>query len=168
MTEIFSSERIRFTEVSELLIPDYLRMVNDYENVNIYLGSAQDSYTEEDEVRWVREKLETDAPVFSMTEKETGDFIGNIELMDVHDTVAELGTAITAHQQNLGCGTEAIEAIVRHGCEQLGLTRIFLKVYPQNVRAIHVYSKCGFRAYDRTEHDIFMERNLTINGPVSW
>ena len=112
--------------------------------------------------------MDEHALLFFMIEKKTGDLIGNIELMDVHDTVAELGTAITAHQQNLGFGTEAIEAIVRHGCEQLGLTRIFLKVYPQNVRAIHVYSKCGFRAYDRTEHDIFMERNLTINGPVSW
>ena len=157
MTEIFSSERIRFTEVSERLIPDYLKMVNDYENVNIYLGSAQDSYTEEDEVRWVREKLETDAPVFSMMEKETGDFIGNIELMDVADGQGELGIALTAEKQNRGYGTEAIRALTAYAVQRMGVKRIFLRADPRNLRALHVYGKCGFREYDRTEKDVYME-----------
>ena len=39
----------------------------------------------------------------------------------------------------------------------LGLARVFLKVFPFNARAIHVYEKCGFREYDRTEDDVFME-----------
>ena len=157
MREIFSSERIRFTEVSELLIPDYLRMVNDYENVNIYLGSGQESYTEEDEVRWVREKLETNAPVFSMMEKETGDFIGNIELMDVADGQGELGIALTAEKQNRGYGTEAIRALTAYAAQRMGLRRIVLRADPRNLRALHVYAKCGFREYDRTEKDVYME-----------
>ena len=59
--------------------------------------------------------------------------------------------------QEKGYGTEAIPAMVRYGMETLGLRRIFLKVYPDNVRAIHVYEKCGFREYDRTADDVFME-----------
>ena len=157
MREIFSSERIRFTEVSERLIPDYLKMVNDYENVNIYLGSAQDSYTEEDEVRWVREKLDGNAAVFSMMEKETGDFIGNIELMDVADGAGELGIAITAKMQERGYGTEAVAALTQYGFHQLDLHRIFLRTDPSNARAIHVYEKCGFREYARTEKHVCME-----------
>ena len=59
--------------------------------------------------------------------------------------------------QEKGYGTEAIPAMVRYCMETLGLRRIFLKVYPDNVRAIHVYEKCGFREYDRTEETVFME-----------
>jgi RimJ/RimL family protein N-acetyltransferase len=46
---------------------------------------------------------------------------------------------------------------VEYGFEVLGLTRIFLKVYPENERAFHVYQKCVFVEYDRTDEDIFME-----------
>ena len=34
---------------------------------------------------------------------------------------------------------------------------VFLKVFPDNTRAIRVYEKCGFREFDRTEDDVFME-----------
>ena len=95
--------------------------------------------------------------MFSMLEKATGAFIGNIELMGVADGKAELGVAITAAMQEKGYGTEALPAMIRYGMETLNLRSIFLKVYPDNARAIHVYEKCGFRAYDRTEKDVFME-----------
>ena len=47
--------------------------------------------------------------------------------------------------------------MVRYGMDTLGLRRVFLKVFPDNARAIRVYEKCGFREYDRTEDDVFME-----------
>ena len=59
--------------------------------------------------------------------------------------------------QDKGYGTEAVSAMVRYGMDTLGLRRIFLKVFPDNARAIHVYEKCGFREYDRTDDDVFME-----------
>ena len=95
-----------------------------------------------------------------MIEKSSGEFIGNIELMDVHDAAAELGIAITAGKQELGYGTEAIQAVTKYAMDVLRLNRIYLKVYPDNIRAIHVYEKCGFREYDRTDEDVFMERYL--------
>ena len=92
-----------------------------------------------------------------MVEKSSGSFIGNIELMDLRDSEAELGIAITAAKQDLGFGTEAIRAVTDYAFVQLGLKQVFLKVYPDNARAIRVYEKCGFREYDRTEEDVFME-----------
>ena len=157
LNQVFASERIRFVEVSESLIPDYLVMVNDTENVSRFIGGIQGTYTEEMEVSWVRQKLEEKATVFSMIEKETGEFIGNIELMDVTATEGELGIAITAAKQNRGFGTEAVAALVRYGMERLGLSRISLRTRPFNGRAIRVYEKCGFREYDRTEDHVFME-----------
>ena len=157
MEQIFASENIRFAAVSERFIKDYLAMVNDYENVNRYIGGNNGNYTEAQEIEWVRKKLAENAPVFSMTEKESGRFIGNIELMDLTETQAELGIAITAQMQNRGYGTEAIRAIINYGFEHYKLQRICLRTRPFNDRAIHVYIKCGFREYRRDADHIYME-----------
>lgn len=155
--QVFESNRISFVEVSECLVHDYLDMVNDYENVNRYIGGKHKTIMEEQERAWVQEKLEEKALVFSMLEKKTGEFIGNIELMDVNNSVGELGIAITAVKQNAGYGTEAVLAITEYGLRQLGLNRVFLRTNPHNSRAIHVYQRCGFKEYDRVGDHIFME-----------
>ena len=157
MKQLFESDRIRYVEVSEELVPDYLRMVNDLEHVGRFIGRRTEPVSEEKERKWVREKLAENATLFSMVEKNGGAFIGNIELMDLRDTEAELGIAITAAKQDRGYGTEAIRAVTGYAFDELGLKRVFLKVYPDNARAIRVYEKCGFREYDRTEEDVFME-----------
>ena len=156
MTPIFTSERIDFVPVSEDLVPDYLAMINDRERVGRFIGRSQPITAEQDRL-WVQKKLAEKAPVFSMVDRATGAFIGNIELMDVEDGAGELGIAITAARQEQGYGSEAIPAFVRYAMDDLGLSRVYLKAFPFNARAIHVYEKCGFREYDRTEDDVFME-----------
>ena len=47
MDPVFESSQIRFVEVSELLVKDYLDMVNDYENVNRFIGGEHKTFTEE-------------------------------------------------------------------------------------------------------------------------
>lgn len=157
MKQIFESENIRFIEVSEALTEDYLAMVNDMENVERYLGGAHEPFTAKDERRWVREKLAEKAPVFSMIEKKTGAFIGNIELMDVKDSVGELGIALTARMQDRGYGTEAVSALTAYAFERMGLERIVLRTDPANTRAIRVYEKCLFREGERRDGRVFME-----------
>ncbi len=156
MTPIFTSERINFVPVSEDLVPDYLAMINDRERVGRFIGRTEPITAEQDR-RWVQKKLAEKALVFSMVDRATGAFIGNIELMDVADGAGELGVAITAARQEQGYGSEAIPAFVRYAMDNLGLSRVYLKAFPFNARAIHVYEKCGFREYDRTEDDVFME-----------
>lgn len=162
MKQIFESDRISFVPVSERLVEDYLVMVNDEEHVNQYIhgriGGASEPYTIEQEYEWVRKTLESNALVFSMLEKKSGEFIGNIELMHPNDGEAELGIALTAAKQDKGYGTEAISAIVDYGFSVLGLKRVYLRTNPDNSRAIRVYQKCGFHAYCRTDKHICMER----------
>ena len=148
---------ILFVEPSETLLQDYLNMVNDLEHVGRFIGKRTEPISEEQELAWLREKLTERAVLFSMLEKGSGEFIGNIELMDMTDSSAELGIALTAKKQGRGYGTEAIPAMVAYGSTRLGLKRIFLKACPYNLRAIHVYEKCGFREYERTDEDVFME-----------
>ena len=157
MKQIFESDNISFVEVSECLVNDYLAMVNDYENVNRFIGGKRKSYTAEQERSWVREKLEEKALVFSMIEKKSGRFIGNVELMGPNDSEGELGIAITAEMQDRGYGTEGVLAMIDYCLDQLRLSRVFLRVNPDNARAIHVYEKCGFREYDRSEAHVYME-----------
>lgn len=157
MKQIFTSERIRFVAVSELLVRDYLEMVNDVEHVQRYLGGSQKPYTEQKEIAWVREKLSNGEQVFSMLDKESGAFIGNIELFDVKDESAELGIAITARMQDRGYGTEAVAALTAYGREALGLRRIRLRTDENNHRAIRVYEKCGFRTCGRRDGELYME-----------
>ena len=157
MKILFESDHISFVEVSELLVKDYLGMVNDYENVNRFIGGKKKAFTEEQERTWVREKLEKKAPVYSMIEKKSGRFIGNIEFMGLTDSEAELGIAIIGEMQNQGFGTEAVSAMVQYGFDHFGLKRVFLRTNPDNGRAIHVYQKCGFVEYDRTDEHLSME-----------
>ncbi len=157
MDVVFESDSISFARVSEDLIPDYLALLNDYERVGRFISANDREYTAEGEVSWVRRKLAENEQVFSMLEKPCGAFIGNIELMDVRDADGELGIAITAARQDRGYGTEAIRRLLDYAFTDLKLERVWLKVYPDNTRAIHVYERCGFREYDRTNDDVFME-----------
>ncbi|MBO4501151.1 MAG: GNAT family N-acetyltransferase [Clostridia bacterium] len=159
METVFVSERINFVKVSELLINDYLVMVNDKEHVRRFISAApaESEFTHENEVVWVRRSLEENKQVFSMVEKQSGRFIGNIELMDFNGSEAELGIALTAAMQDKGYGTEAIKALIAYGAEKLGLKKLRLRTRPWNARARHVYEKCGFCEIRRTKDDIYME-----------
>ena len=158
MRQVFESDNIRFVQLDESLVQDYLAMVNDMENVGKLIGSTR-TFTEEEETEWVRTKLENNFRIFSMIDKATGEFIGNIEIMDVEGDAAsgELGICITAKQQDRGFGSEAIPAMVKYAAKEYGLKRLMLRVFPFNDRAVHVYEKCGFKEYDRAPDDIFME-----------
>ena len=161
MKQSFESDQISFVAVSECLVNDYLILVNDDEHVGRFIhghiGGASEPYTAEQEYEWIRKTLESKAVVFSMLEKRSGEFIGNIELMNPNNYDAELGIALTAAKQNVGYGTEAVSALVSYGFHTLGLKRVFLRTNHDNVRAIHVYKKCGFREYDHTDAQICME-----------
>ena len=158
MRQVFETDNIRFVRLDESLVQDYLAMVNDMENVGKLIGSTR-TFTEEEETEWIRRKLENKFRIFSMIDKDTGNFIGNIEIMDVEGDAAsgELGICITAKQQDRGFGSEAIPAMVKYAAKEYGLKRLMLRVFPDNARAIRVYEKCGFKEYDRAPDDIFME-----------
>ena len=157
MDVLLQSARLQYVAVSEQLVDDYLVMINDIDNVARFLGDRTQPYTYLQELQFVRRKLQEKAVLFSMLEKDGGAFVGNIELMHIVDDVAELGISITAAKQNKGYGKEAIAAVTGYGFAHLGLRRIFLRVFPYNVRAIHVYEQCGFCEYERTAKDIFMQ-----------
>ena len=159
MDKVFESENIIYVRPSFDLVPDYLEMVNDIENVAKFIGDRREPLTEEQEIDYIKVKMDNKATMFSMLEKTTGKFIGNIEFFNRVFTEAEWGIVITFSMQNKGYGKEALKRSVQYGFDELGLTRIYLGVYADNPRAIHVYESCGFKEYDRNDVDVFMEIN---------
>ena len=74
-----------------------------------------------------------------MIEKSTGEYIGNIEIMEIKNNIGELGISITALKQDRHFGTEAIKALLKYAYEELNLDGMELNVYATNPRAIHCY-----------------------------
>ena len=159
MDKVFESENIIYVRPSFDLVPEYLDMVNDIENVAKFIGDRREPLTEEQEMDYIRNKMDNDATMFSMMEKGTNRFIGNVEFFNRVFEEAEWGIVITFSMQNKGYGKEALKRSVEYGFNELGLTRIYLGVYADNPRAIHVYESCGFKEYDRNSVDVFMEIN---------
>jgi putative acetyltransferase len=56
----------------------------------------------------------------------------------------ELGIAIHADYQGKGFGSALLKAVIEGANHQLGVKRIELKVFRNNLRAIHLYEKFGF------------------------
>ena len=157
MEKIFESENIVYVRPSFDLVPQYLEMVNDIENVARFIGERREPYSEQDEIDYIKDKMDNNATMFSMLEKGTNEFIGNIEFFNRTFDAAEWGIVITTKMQNKGYGKEALMRSVEYGFNELGLNRIFLSVYADNPRAVHVYEKCGFKEFKRDDVDIFME-----------
>ena len=157
MEKVFESERILFVKATMDLVPDYLVMVNDIENVARFISDRRTPYTEEEEREYIQDKLDHDANIFSMIERSTGRFIGNTEFFNRKDNDAEWGIAITASMQDKGYGKEALRRMVEYGFDELGLERIRLTVFVDNPRAYHVYEECGFKEYCRNKVDVFMD-----------
>lgn len=167
MEVLFESDNILFVRPSLDLIPDYLEMVNDIDHVARFIGERREPYTEEEERSYMQSKLDEHAAMFSMLERGTRQFIGNMEFMNRKGDEAEWGIVMTYKMQNKGYGTEALRRAIAYGFGELGLRRIYLGVYADNLRAVHVYEKCGFREYDRNDVDVLMEIVNNSGGPAS-
>jgi RimJ/RimL family protein N-acetyltransferase len=90
--------------------------------------------------RSVRER--DDVGIFAI--REEGRLVGSCQLL-VDGAQAELRIRLgEADARGRGLGTQAVRALVAHGFEELGLSRIWLQVFAVNARAIRAYEKAGF------------------------
>lgn len=154
---VFESERINFIKLSQELVYDYLEMVNDIE-VQKFISHKRRTYELDGELEWIKSKLEENAIIFSMIEKETNEFIGNIEIMEINNNIGEIGIAITKQKQDKHFGQEAIKRLIEYAFSELNLDGLELNVYDFNPRGIKCYEKVGFviDGQGKTKEDIHM------------
>lgn len=88
-----------------------------------------------------------DKAAFVIADGATGEYLGQIDLMgiDRHNRLATLGITISREEnRGRGVGREAVSLLCRYGFHTLGLNRIQLTVYADNLRARRCYERCGF------------------------
>ncbi|WP_113406116.1 GNAT family N-acetyltransferase [Rhizobium sp. SYY.PMSO] len=100
--------------------------------------------TREGAVRWVQWLAERP---HAWVIEINGAFAGEIRLDNVNAQDRRATMAIGIGNPALlgkGFGTEAIDLLLRHAFEDIGLHRIGIRVLAYNRRAIRAYEKCGF------------------------
>lgn len=85
---------------------------------------------------------------FGIYDNETGNLIGSLGIssIDLENNHAEIGMAIgDKNYWDKGFGTDTVKAVLDHCFNELGLNKIYLDVWEENIRAINCYLKCGFK-----------------------
>lgn len=147
MNVIFKSDRVDFVKVDFKYVDDYLVMVND-SSIQDFIFPEPISISYDDEVKWVKTKLDNNDLVYTVIDRESDEFIGTVEFKDMHDGISEIGICITTIFQDKHYGTEILKRVIEYGFNDFGLDEICLKVFSHNLRAIHCYKNVGFIQYD--------------------
>ena len=154
---IFESENIYYIKLSELLLNNYLKMYTDSE---VQRDLFKKEYTDEQILHWLKRQLsDENTCMFSMIEKKTHEFIGNIEIIRLYNNIGEIIISVTPDKQDKHYGTETLKEIIKYGYEKMKLNGFVLDVYKDNSKAIHCYEKVGFNIHgsERIENTIHMK-----------
>ena len=89
---------------------------------------------------------------------EQEEYLGTISLKDIslRDRRAEYAISLRKCAQGKGIGYAATFLLLDYAFYTLGLNRIFLNVLADNLPAIHLYRKCGFRYEGQFVEHLFL------------
>ncbi len=118
----------------------------------------------EEEEDWIRNtwraKQKGEAYVFSIIEKKSEEWLGNVGLTikpPLSARRAELGIAIMDKtKQGKGYGTDAVRTMCAFGFQILGLNSIMLKHVTFNEQGRKAYEKVGFKEVGRERQATFV------------
>jgi RimJ/RimL family protein N-acetyltransferase len=119
---------------------------------------------EADLERYERHWSEHGFGLWATEEKESGDLIGRVGLAyhRVWPSDPEVGWLIDRPWQARGLATEAGEACLRYGFDELGFERIVSICTAENVPSRRVMEKLGFRPWQRI-HDPKVDLELLLH-----
>lgn len=120
-----------------------------------YTGNKPDKIITEDmEIEWLKNKLSIpNDHRFAICLKNNSQYIGNVQLINVHDKTADFHLFIgETSYWGMGLGQQATALILNFGFSHLILDSIFLEVHHENLAAQAVYKHIGFSEISRN-HD---------------
>lgn len=102
--------------------------------------------TMEKETEWLRLKLEKETDRrLAICLKDTAQYIGNVQLIDVNDGQAEFHMFIGERQfWGKGIGKAAAKLILERAFEEMMLETVFLFVHEDHTAGLSIYKKFGF------------------------
>lgn len=119
-------------------------------------------FTRESHENWIKTKVETGEVVqMIICEAGTDKPVGSVYIRDIdrNHQKAEYGIFIGEEDaRGKGYGTSAARLMIRYSFEELGLHRLFLRVYADNQQAIRSYEKAGF------EKEAYLREDVCIDG----
>jgi GNAT superfamily N-acetyltransferase len=127
-------------------------------------------------VAWVRKMLATGIHIVAVNATKgtrtsgppPAGLVGHTGLFPENQRKCELLVVVSPDHQNLGIGTELVRGCVDLA-RQMGFERIWLPVDATNVRARHIYRKCGFEYVSKTSQGRELDMVCRIEpaaGPV--
>lgn len=77
---------------------------------------------------------------------EQEEYLGTISLKDIslRHKRAEYAVSLRRQAQGRGIASEATQQLLTLSFQKLGLEKVYLNVLSENIRAIHLYERCGF------------------------
>jgi RimJ/RimL family protein N-acetyltransferase len=126
-------------------LANYVEWLND-PLVLEYFGHVVPMSLEQEE-KWYEGMLE-DSTVRNFAIEFKGRHVGGggFSSIDGRHRSAEVGLFIGVPDLwDRGLGGDALQTLVRFGFEEINLNRIFLRVFAENSRAVHLYETLGFQ-----------------------
>lgn len=96
---------------------------------------------------------------------DADEYLGTISLKNINLKYHSAEYAITVRKKVRGRGVamEATRLLLKKGFEEMGLHRIYLTVFADNIVAIKFYEKCGFSFEGELRDHIFLDGKY-----ISW
>ena len=96
---------------------------------------------------------------FVIARREDLAYLGQCNLMMVDNVSrkAEMAMVLQAQHAGQGIGTQAGELLMDFAFRQMNLNRVHLRVYADNLRAIRLYRKLGFRQEGCLREDTYRD-----------
>lgn len=104
-------------------------------------------FTREDELGFIKKLIASDSNrVFSVFDEENN-YVGQVGLNQIswENKLGRLAVFVKKEHQGKGYAQEMIRLILDKAFKELGLHKVWLVVYADNAKAIHIYEKLGFQ-----------------------
>ncbi len=131
----------------------------------------QEPFTRESHENWIHTMVETGRVVqMIICETQGNRPVGSVYLRDIDrkHKKAEYGIFIGGQgARGKGYGTMAARLMIRYAFEEMGLHRLFLRVFAENTQAIRSYEKAGFEKEACLREDVCIDgcyRDIVLMG----
>jgi RimJ/RimL family protein N-acetyltransferase len=111
-----------------------------------------------------REMVDSDGPEAAWVVEDDGRVVGNAGLHESVPGVVYFGMAILPEARGQGGGRALLAAILEHARSR-GIHKVELEVWPDNGRAIALYTSAGF-AFEGLRRDHYRRRDGTLRSAI--
>jgi RimJ/RimL family protein N-acetyltransferase len=142
---MLTGERVTLRAIERDDLPRYVQWLNEPAILAFFGPNLPMSL--EQETQWYENML-NDGSVCNFAIEFDSQHIGGAGLSNIDNRhrSAEVGLFIgVSDMWDKGLGGDTLRTLLRYGFEQHNLNRIYLRVFAENKRAVHLYEKLGFQ-----------------------